>query len=103
MKLLADENFLGLAVTALREVGFDVVWVLEDLPGATDEEVLNQSVVQGRTLLTFDYDLMVVVPDDGPPDRRRLAYERLWPMFSYGPARASTAACASSHPCPRRS
>ena len=56
MKLLADENFLGPAVRALREEGFDVVWVLEDLPGATDEEVLNQSVIQGRTLLTFDKD-----------------------------------------------
>lgn len=27
-----------------------------------------------------DYDLMVIVPDDAPPERRhsRLAYERLW-------------------------
>lgn len=56
MKFLADENFLGPAVEALREEGFDVVWVLEDLPGATDEEVLNQSVAHGRTLLTFDKD-----------------------------------------------
>ncbi len=56
MKFLADENFLGPAVRVLREQGFDVVWVLEDLPGATDEEVLNQSVVQERTLLTFDKD-----------------------------------------------
>ena len=56
MKLLADENFLGPAVTALRAEGFDVAWVLEDLPGATDEEVLNQSVLQGSTLLTFDKD-----------------------------------------------
>ncbi len=27
-----------------------------------------------------DYDLLVIVPDDAPPERRRshLAYERLW-------------------------
>ncbi len=56
MKLLADENFLGPAVRALREEGFDVIWILEDLPGAIEEEVLNQSVIQGRTLLTFDED-----------------------------------------------
>lgn len=56
MKFLADENFLSPAVRALREEGFDVIWILEDLPGAAEEEVLNQSVIQGRTLLTFDED-----------------------------------------------
>lgn len=38
------------------------------------------STARGDAGPDSDYDLMVIVPDDAPPDRRRarLAYERLW-------------------------
>jgi predicted nucleotidyltransferase len=38
------------------------------------------SKARGNAGLDSDYDLMVVVPDDAPPERRRsrLAYEVLW-------------------------
>ena len=38
------------------------------------------SVARGEAGPDSDYDLLVVVPDDAPPDRQRsrLAYERLW-------------------------
>lgn len=38
------------------------------------------SKARGDASSDSDYDLMVVVPDDAPPERRRsrLAYERLW-------------------------
>jgi len=38
------------------------------------------SKARGDAGLDSDYDLMVVVPDDAPPERRRsrLAYEVLW-------------------------
>ena len=38
------------------------------------------SKARGDTGADSDYDLMVVVPDDAPPEQRRskLAYERLW-------------------------
>ena len=38
------------------------------------------SMARGEAGPDSDYDLMVIVPDDAPPERRRsrLAYERLW-------------------------
>ncbi len=38
------------------------------------------SKARGQSGPDSDYDLMVLVPDDAPPDRRRsrLAYESLW-------------------------
>jgi predicted nuclease of predicted toxin-antitoxin system len=56
MSFLADENFPRPAIEALRKAGFDVAWISEGQSGATDEQVLGRSVVEGRTLLTFDKD-----------------------------------------------
>ncbi|MDG4551976.1 MAG: DUF5615 family PIN-like protein [Candidatus Contendobacter sp.] len=55
-RFLADENFLGDAVTALREAGHDIAWIRTDSPGSTDPEVLTRAVVEQRILLTFDKD-----------------------------------------------
>jgi predicted nucleotidyltransferase len=45
-----------------------------------DRIYLFGSKARGDAGLDSDYDLMVVVPDDAPPERRRsrLAYEVLW-------------------------
>ena len=40
VKLLANENFPGEAVEALREDGHDVTWVRTEFPGASDRDVL---------------------------------------------------------------
>ncbi len=56
MRLLADENFPGLAVEALREHGHDVVWVREEAPGSKDSEVLAYAQAESRVLITFDKD-----------------------------------------------
>ena len=56
MRFLADENFPGVAVRALRDAGFDVAWVRTDSPGSSDEAVLARSKSEGRVLLTFDKD-----------------------------------------------
>lgn len=55
-RFLADENFLGDAVTALREAGNDVAWIRTDAPGSTDREVLTRAITEQRILLTFDKD-----------------------------------------------
>ncbi|HRZ23009.1 MAG TPA: DUF5615 family PIN-like protein, partial [Candidatus Contendobacter sp.] len=55
-RFLADENFLGDAVTALREAGHDIVWIRTDAPGSTDRQVLTRAVAERRILLTFDKD-----------------------------------------------
>jgi len=56
MTFLADENFPRPAVQALREAGFDVLWIAQTSPGAADDEVLALCVSTSRTLLTFDKD-----------------------------------------------
>jgi len=56
MRILADEDFPGLAVTALRHRGHDVVWVGDHYPGAGDAELLDVAEKENRILLTFDKD-----------------------------------------------
>ena len=56
MKFLADENFPRPAFQVLRNAGFDISWIADDCPGATDDEVLACCAAQNRTLLTFDKD-----------------------------------------------
>lgn len=53
---LADENFPGDAVQAMRELGYDVDWVRTVAPGISDEAVLRRAVDQRRVLLTLDKD-----------------------------------------------
>lgn len=56
MRLLANENFPGLVITALRLRGHDVLWIREDSPGISDHAVLSRATVEGRILTTFDTD-----------------------------------------------
>jgi len=53
MRFLADENFPGDAVTALRGAGYDVSWVASAAPGASDVRVLAMADGDDRILLTF--------------------------------------------------
>jgi predicted nuclease of predicted toxin-antitoxin system len=54
MRLLANENFPLLAVTALRTAGHDVLWARSDMPGESDEAVLDRAQRENRLVLTFD-------------------------------------------------
>ena len=56
MRVLANENFPGEAVEALRSRGHDVAWVRTDSPGSSDEEVLRRAEAESRVLITFDKD-----------------------------------------------
>jgi predicted nuclease of predicted toxin-antitoxin system len=56
MRILANENFPGTAVTALQNDGHDVAWVTNVAPGATDREVLAWAAREKRVLITFDKD-----------------------------------------------
>ncbi|MFT3767765.1 MAG: DUF5615 family PIN-like protein [Minicystis sp.] len=55
MKILVDENIPGMTVAALRSAGHDVLDVrgTED-EGATDEQIWQMAVAQGRLLVTTD-------------------------------------------------
>ncbi len=56
MYFLADENYPFDAMCRLREVGHDVVAIVRDSSGASDEEVLERAAREGRVVLTFDHD-----------------------------------------------
>ena len=56
MQFLANENFPLDAVTALREKGYDVVWIRTDAPGSKDPDILQRAVNENRVPLTFDKD-----------------------------------------------
>lgn len=56
MRILADENFPGPVIAALRAIGHDVLAVAEACRGANDETVLDRARQDHRILLTFDKD-----------------------------------------------
>lgn len=56
MKILADENFPAPVVATLRESGVDVLSVRTEMPGATDEAVLQRAQREQRIVATFDKD-----------------------------------------------
>ncbi len=56
MKFLADEGVDKPIVTMLRDTGFDIDYILELIPGAADEAVLELAYSQQRILITQDKD-----------------------------------------------
>ena len=56
MRILANENFPGPVISALRERGHDVVSVREVMSGADDRRILDLAGKQGRLVVTFDKD-----------------------------------------------
>ena len=56
MRLLANENIPGMAISVLRSHGHDVGWIREDAPGIGDHAVLSRATTEGRILITLDKD-----------------------------------------------
>ena len=56
MRFLANENFPGDAVTALKAAGHDIVWVRTAAPGSKDKDILAWAEREARVHLTFDKD-----------------------------------------------
>jgi predicted nuclease of predicted toxin-antitoxin system len=56
MNFLVDECCDTALVNVLRTNGHDVVYVLENLKGATDDEVLEHAHSENRILITEDKD-----------------------------------------------
>ena len=56
MKFIADEGVDAPIVSALRNKGYDVVYILELSPGKHDDIILNEANSQNRILLTQDKD-----------------------------------------------
>ncbi|MEM6394278.1 MAG: DUF5615 family PIN-like protein [Planctomycetota bacterium] len=56
MKILADVNITSAMVTHLRSKGHDLAWAVELMPEASDRQLIEHAVAEGRVLLSFDSD-----------------------------------------------
>ena len=74
MRFLANENFPGDAVTALKSAKHDIVWVRTAAAGSKDEDVLAWAERESRVLLTFDKDFGELAWRVGLPHRVALCY-----------------------------
>lgn len=85
VRLLANENWPRPALLALRAAGLDVQAVAEEMPRATDADVLRRAAADGRWVLTFDRDYgeLVFARAVPPPPAivflRQAAYAPDWP------------------------
>ncbi len=74
MIFVADESVDGPIVSALREAGYEVVFMAELMPGATDAEVLAVSERSGAVLVTADGDFGTLTHLNRLPYRGILFY-----------------------------
>jgi predicted nuclease of predicted toxin-antitoxin system len=79
-RLLADENFPGAAVEALKALGNDIVWIRLVMPGCTDSDVLDKAQNEGRLLLTLDKDFGELAFHKGAKARHGIILFRLPPL-----------------------
>lgn len=82
MRFLANENFPGEAVDALRARGHDVAWVRADSPGSPDQEVVRRATKEGRILITFDKDFGELAFRTRPPMPPGIILFRIVPRSS---------------------
>jgi predicted nuclease of predicted toxin-antitoxin system len=95
MRILANENFPGDAVLALRERGHDVAWVLTDAPGSSDEQVLERAQAENRVLITFDKDFGELAFRSSLPPTTGIVLFRISTPSSLHVARVAVAALES--------
>lgn len=81
MRLLADENFPRVAVTALEQQGHDIVWIRTDAPGSSDGEIMVRAQAEERIILTFDKDFGELAFRFGLPATSGIILFRL-PLFT---------------------
>jgi predicted nuclease of predicted toxin-antitoxin system len=67
MRFLVDESCDAIIVRALRERGYDVVFVAETMRGASDADVLQTATDEARILITQDRDFCTLVFRDNRP------------------------------------
>jgi hypothetical protein len=93
VRILANENFPGVAVSALIARGHDVVWIRLVTPGASDQDVLARAQADGRVLITFDKDFGELAFRHGLPSNCGVCFfasQRLrpseWPTWPSSPS-----------------
>ena len=67
MNLLADECCPARIVHALRDGGFDVIYIFETARGSSDAQVANIAIAENRIILSADYDFGEMAVRDKVP------------------------------------
>lgn len=85
MKFLANENFPLPSTKLLRELGFDVKSIAEEMFGISDNEVIIVAQSEQRIILTFDSDYGEIIYRhglDNPPPVIYFRDKGLEPLFA---------------------
>ena len=92
MCLIADENFPGPAVEALRADGHDLLWIRTHAPGSKDTVILEFAEAESQVILTLDKDFL------------QIARQRREPLWRSGviPIQVHPATSATIMPVVRR-
>lgn len=66
--ILADEVLNGYLVKALREEGYELMWIKETNPGMLDEDIIDLARNKNHILITEDKDFgewifLIIYPD----------------------------------------
>lgn len=86
MKFLANENFPLSSITVLRNSGFDVLSVAEELPGATDLKILRKANQENLIIVTFDRDYGELIYRNKEVRPKGVIYLRFIPKTKNEPA-----------------
>jgi len=95
VRILANENFPGEAVEALREQGHDVAWIRTDAPGSSDAQILEHAQRESRIIVTFDKDFGELAFRAGLPAQSGVILFRISAPSAARVARVAAAAMAS--------
>ena len=86
MDFIVDENFPLPSVWLLRQAGYDVVAVITDAPGSTDEDILAWAAREQWIVLTFDRDFGELIFRRRMPAPGGIVYFRFEPATPEEPA-----------------
>lgn len=86
MDFLANENFPLASIKRLRDADHDVAGVVEDTPGAKDQEVFAHAQREKRIVLTFDRDYGELLFRQSLTSPPGIVYFRLHPATPLEPA-----------------
>jgi predicted nuclease of predicted toxin-antitoxin system len=86
MRFLANENFPLASIRRLRQAGYDVIAIIEEMPGAKDMLVLTRARQEQCILLTFDRDYGELIYRQRQPVPVGVIYFRFEPVTPEEPA-----------------
>ena len=77
MRLLLDENAHRIVVERLRDAGFELEWISDTTPGASDPAILARPDIDQAILITNDSDFGDLIVNHGLPAPKTILYTRL--------------------------